>query len=174
MKATVLTAARDALMAFWAERDARERKILMVGGTALLAILLYMILIGPALTGRAKLNKSLPTLRQQSAEMQMLARQATSLRSTESDSLAVEASDETIGNSLVRRGLKPRSVTQTGNQIRVQLPDSSFSAISAWLAEIQQESGLAVTEIQVDAQKTIDIVNANITLRSLRGPDTQE
>ena len=52
---------------FWAERNLREQRILLAGLAAILAALIYLLLVAPAQTGIARYNRSLPEARQQFA-----------------------------------------------------------------------------------------------------------
>jgi general secretion pathway protein M len=167
MRPTAWVAVKDSLSAFWDERDAREKKLIMVAGTVIALALVYLVLINPALSGRKQLQKRLPVLREQAAELQVLAKQAMELRNTESSAPATTEppTEESIGTSLVHSGLKPRSIAQTGDGFKVVLPASSFSAVIAWLAEKQQDAGLVVSDAQFEAQSTTDTVNATFTLR---------
>ncbi len=57
---------------FWAARDARERAMLAVAALVVTFGLAYALLIDPALSGRERLNKDLPELRRQVAQMQSI------------------------------------------------------------------------------------------------------
>ena len=65
----------EAVTSFWNVRNERERSILIFGAAALVLFLLYAIFFAPALNGRTVLNRDLPTMRQQLAEMQSLAKE---------------------------------------------------------------------------------------------------
>jgi general secretion pathway protein M len=174
MRPTAFSALRESWSAFWAERDARERKMLLLMTACVLLAIIYFFFINPALNGRAQLQKRLPTLRQQAAELHVLARQASDLHNAESTQVTEEPTEESIGNSLVQRGLKPRTVVRSGNAVKVQLPSSPFSGIVVWLGEMQQQAGLVVADAQIDVLPTVDTVNATLTLRQPRSRDTEE
>jgi len=60
---------RQALADFWGARNERERKQLLLAAIVVVFGLTYMLLLEPAYLGGKQLQKSLPTLRQQAAEV---------------------------------------------------------------------------------------------------------
>ena len=54
--------------AFWSARNARERKLLGIGSLVVIGGLFYGLLLDPAVSGRAQMQKQLPALREQAAE----------------------------------------------------------------------------------------------------------
>ena len=59
----------EALRLFWAERVPRERAILIAGGAAMLAVIVFLVLIEPAYKGIGRLERSLPQQRAGAAEL---------------------------------------------------------------------------------------------------------
>jgi general secretion pathway protein M len=155
---------RERLSEFWQERNARERTILRMAGALLLLALVYLLLLNPPLSGRAQLDKTLPQLRQQAAELQSLAATAAQL-AQQPPSPFVPATPETIAAALARQNLKAQSVLLSGDILKVQLTNASFAALVSWLDEQQRTSRLVVTEAAFDVQPALDMVNATLTLR---------
>jgi hypothetical protein len=60
--ATTVAQYRARFAAFWLARTAQERRFLTIGGAVALAALLYLILVEPAVDGRAQLRRTLPQL----------------------------------------------------------------------------------------------------------------
>jgi general secretion pathway protein M len=149
---------------FWNERNARERMLLAAAATAVAAGLVYLLLIDPALTGREQLKKSLPALRQQVAQLQMMAKQAAGMSGRVAPSVA-PISRETLEAALVRKGLKPQNVTLTGETARVQLSSVSFSGVIDWIDEMQKTALLSVVDANIVALDQPDMVNVTLTLR---------
>jgi general secretion pathway protein M len=160
----LMTQMQQNLNAFWAERNARERKqigfALVVAGAALI----YLLFVAPALSGRAQLEKSLPDLRVQAAELQNLAKEASTLSAATATPVG-PMSKEIIDASLASKGLKPQSVTMAGDVMKVQLSDASFTGLLDWLDEIQKNLRITVVDANITAQAQSDIVNATLTLR---------
>lgn len=155
---------------FWMERNARERSMLTAAFAVIVLGLIYALLLGPAIDGRAQLEKSLPPLRQQAAEMQALSRQAAALANTGATPPAT-VTRESIDASLSRRGLKPQSVALTGDLVRLQMAPVSFAGLIDWLEEMRQTARLSVVEANIVAQAQADMVNVTLTLRQ---PKTEE
>ena len=164
MNRNTLIGLRDGLQAFWQERDLRERKILVFAGAFLVLALIYLLLIDPPLSGRARLEKSLPALRLQSAELQGLAAQAAQLAQQGAPAIA-PVSKESLDAALARHALKSQSLVMTGELTKIQFADASFAAIVSLLDELQRSARLSVQEANVEALPTLDRVNATLTLR---------
>jgi len=154
---------RQAVSRFIASRNARERKILAIGVTSLAAILIYLILLAPAIDGRANLEKSLPALRQQLAELQMLAGQASTL-SGAATAPVMSMTKESIETSLSRKGLKAQSVVVTGDFAKVQLSAIPFAGLADWIDEAQRTARLSATEATITALAQPGNVDASLTL----------
>ncbi|HYD96443.1 MAG TPA: type II secretion system protein M [Noviherbaspirillum sp.] len=159
---------KQALSAFWGERNKREQNMLIAAVVVILVGLVYALLIDPALSGRAELEKTLPALRQQGAEVQALAKEAGAL-SGKTAAAPPAMTRESLMNSLARKGLKAQNVTVSGELARVQLNTASFAATTEWLNEMQRTARLAVAEAVVEANPEPDSVNASFTLRQQRG-----
>lgn len=159
---------KQVLLAFWSERNQRERTMLIIAIAVVVAALLYLLLINPAISGRRDLQKRLPALRQQAAELQAMAKETATL-SAKTPPPAAAVTKESLEASLTRRGLKPQSVSLTGDLAKVQLSAASFANITAWLNEMQQTARLTVVEANVEALQQSDTVNATMTLRQQKG-----
>jgi general secretion pathway protein M len=149
---------------FWGGRDARERAMLTAAAAAVILGLIYAVLIGPALTGRERLNRELPTLRQQLAQLQALAREAANLAGS-NPAAAVPLSKESLEAALLRKGLKAETVALTGDIARIQLSSVSFAGLMAWLDEMQKTALLSAIDANIIALAQPDMVNATLTLR---------
>jgi general secretion pathway protein M len=153
------------LSAFWSARNARERMLLLAAMIVIVLGLVYVLLIDPALTGRAQLSKNLPVLRQQVAELQVMSKEASGLSAKGATSVA-PLSKESLEAGLLRTGLKPQNVTLTGDDIvRVQLASVPFAGVIAWLDEMQRTASLSPVEANVVALPEAGQVNATLTLR---------
>lgn len=158
---------KHSFLEFWAMRDARERSMLIAAATVGVLGLIYALLIAPAVSGRGQLNKNLPLLRQQVAQLQALAQEAATLAAQPAlPSPAV--SQESISAALARNGLKPQSVMLSGDQVEIQLTAASFAATLTWLDEMQRSAKLAVVAANFVALPQADTANAKLTLRQPR------
>lgn len=150
--------------AFWIARTGQEQKFLTVGGGVLALALLYSLLIAPALDGRAKLQKDLPQLRQEAADMAALARQARELAAQPAPAPVAPLGRDSLNASLAARGLTPQSVSMTGDYARVQLAGVPFPSLMQWLDALRRENHLAVQDATITAQAAPGVVDAVITL----------
>jgi type II secretory pathway component PulM len=124
---------------FWQARTEQERKLLTVGGAVVGLALFYSLLIDPALSGSDKLRKQLPELRQQEAEMQALAREASSLQGQNSIAPTPMTRDS-LNAGLSARGLNPQSINVTGEYAKLQFNGAQFAGLVAWLDAMRTES----------------------------------
>lgn len=150
---------------FWAARNSRERMMLTAAAAVVTLGVLYALLIGPALSGREQLNKSLPLLRQQTAQLQAMAKEASGLSAKAALSAPPLMNKETIEAALMRKGLKAQTVALTGDVATVQLPSVSFASVIDWLDEMQKTALLSVAEANIVALSQPGMVNATLTLR---------
>lgn len=150
--------------AFWQVRTEQERKLLRIGGIVVGLALFYGLLVDPALTGRAALQKSLPQLRQQAAEMQAMAREAQALQSQNTIAPTPMTRDN-LNAGLAARGLNPQSLNVTGEYAKLQFNGAQYAGIVAWLDAIRIESRISVVDASFTAQDAPGVVNASLTLR---------
>lgn len=165
--ASRLNQSRQALAEFWMLRDARERAMLAVAATAAALGLFYALLIDPALAGRDRLHKNLPELRQQVAQLQVLAKEAAALSGKFAPPVTA-ISEESIKTALARKGLKPQSVLLAGGLAKVQLASASFAGTLEWLDDMQKTARLSVVDANIVALAQPDMVDAALTLRQSR------
>jgi len=156
--------ARARADAFWQARTEQERRFLAVGGAVVGLALFYSLLIAPALDGRARLDKELPQLRQQVAEMQAMAREAATLQG-QGNIAPPPMTKDSLNAGLAARGLNPQSVTITGEYAKLQFSGAQFAGLVVWLDAIRNDSRIAVVDASFTAQDTPGMVNATLTLR---------
>ncbi len=164
-----LSKIQQAAAAFWAVRDARERKLLLIATAVIIAALYYLLLIAPALTGREQLGKSLPLLREQVAQLQALASEASGLSSHAETSVAA-MSKETLTAALAAHGLKAQSVSVTGGIAQIQLVGVSFSQTLNCLDELQKTARISVNEAKITALAQPDQIDAMFTFHQANPP----
>ena len=165
---TALGAIKRSVASFWSERNQRERTMLSVAIAVIVAGLFYVLLIDPAISGRQDLEKKLPDMRRQAAELQALARETSGLAG-KSAGAAPALTRENLEASLQRKGLKADNVAMTGELARVQLKSVSFASTVEWLEELQRTARVSVVEANVEGLPPLDTVNAALTLRQSKG-----
>lgn len=165
--ADLLNQSRQSLSEFWSAHDARERTMIVTAAVVIGFGVIYSLLIDPALTGRSQLSKNLPVLRQQTAQLQALSKEAAVLSGKPALPVAV-MSRESIEAALVRKGLRPQNVILAGDLAKVQLVAASFSGTLNWLDDMQKTALLFVTDANIIALDKPDMVNVTLTLRQHR------
>ncbi len=164
---TFLSFAKDSVLAYWQQRDMRERRLLLVAFLAVAGAIIYSVLIDPALSGRAELQKQVPQLRQQVAEMAELSKQSGQLNTSIAENIPA-ITRETVEASLVRWAVKPQTLTVSDDVVRVQLSSIAYSGLMEWLLEMQKSARLTVDDARVTALPETGMVSATLTLRQQR------
>jgi general secretion pathway protein M len=166
--ATTFAQYRERATALWLARTEQERRFLAAGGAVVLAALLYLLFVAPALEGRAQLRQKLPQLHQQEAELKAMAAQAATLAQTTETQVAPLTRDA-ISSSLSGRGLNPQSLSVEGEYIKLQLNNVAFANLAAWLDEQRRANRVLVQDAAVTALPAAGQVDASLTLRQNTG-----
>jgi general secretion pathway protein M len=159
-----ISQARSRALALWMARTDQERRTLSIGAAVLLVAFAYLILLAPALEGRASLRKQLPQLRQQAAQMRALADEARSLAAQPPAPVA-PMSREALQASLTAHGITPSSLAMTGDFAKLQLNNVSFANLMAWLDAQRRENRIMVQDASVTGLPVAGQVDASLTLR---------
>jgi general secretion pathway protein M len=157
---------RDRFNTFWNARNAREQAILG-GGAAVLALVIgYSVLWEPAATQTVKLQRALPVLRADLAEMDTLAQEARGLSSTAAAPLRGEALAQALQDSLAPHSLQAARLTSVGeSSVQVQFDKVPFGAVSAWLQDVRQQQRLKVSDARFIYVGATALVNVTATLQ---------
>jgi general secretion pathway protein M len=166
--ATTIAQYRERATALWLARTEQERRFLAIGGCVVLAALLYLLLVDPAVEGRANLRRTLPQLRQQAAELQAMAQEANNLARAPATQVA-PLTREAVDASLSGRGLKAESLSMTGEFIKLQLNNVAYANLSAWLDEQRRANRVQVQDGAVTALPAAGQVDASLTLHQNTG-----
>lgn len=165
---TIIGQFKDQLSLYWLARTEQERKYLTVGGATLVGALVYMLFIGPAVDGKAKLNKQLPQLRVEAATMQALAQEAGELASRPAPAVS-PMTRESLTASLTARGITPASLVITGEFAKLQLNGVAFANLYSWLDAQRRENRIGVEDIAATAGTPEGQVDVQLTLRQNTG-----
>jgi general secretion pathway protein M len=160
MRDTVLQA-RTAWTVFWKARNRRERSFLIAATAACVIAAVYALLIEPALTKRVSLEKNLPLLRQQAAQMQRLSQQVTQLPAAQP--FATGFSRQTVETSLKGLGLTPTEINVSDRTVQLQFASASLAHLLMWMEQVQAER-LSVTETDIQTLAGTETVKARVTL----------
>jgi general secretion pathway protein M len=166
--ATTIAQYRERAKTLWLARTEQERRFLAVGGAVVLLAVIYLLLVDPAIEGRAQLRRQLPQLRQQAAELQAMAQEANALARAPATQVTPITRD-TVSTSLSGRGLTPQSLSMTGEFIKLQLNNVPFAGLATWLDEQRRANRVLVQDATVTALPTAGQVDASLTLRQNTG-----
>ncbi len=155
--------------AYWKARTQREQLFLSAAACVVALGLLYALLIAPALSGRHQLRTELPALRQQSALMQHLSREAATLARKPLPPVPT-LSKQSLESSLADKGLQAHELRVSSNTVILKLRAVPFSALLGWLDNAQKSLRLVVTEAELAALEQEGTVNASLTLHQ---PETR-
>lgn len=173
MKATAQLGARfgairERALTYWLARTDQERKFLAVGAGIVLVSLVYALLLAPALEGRESLQRSLPNLRQQAAQLQTMAAEASTLAANPVPP-GPPMTRESLTASMTQRGLTAGSITMTGEYAKIQFNGVSFANLVSWLDAQRRENRVQVQDAAFTALAAVGQVDATLTLRQNLG-----
>ncbi len=126
-------------MKFWQNLGARERRILILMSIVLGAAILYLLAFEPAWVGRKKLEKSLPLLRQEVAQVDALAAEIKRTGAQVLTSAPLRGLRDEMQRSLERAGLKAAALTGNDDAVDVKLSGVSFQEVLAWQQSVQKD-----------------------------------
>jgi len=157
---------RERFDAFWNARNPREQAILGGGAVLLVLVFGYLVLWEPAADGRARLQRNLPQLRADLAEMETLAQEARGLAASPAPTLRGDALTQALQDSLGQHGLKATRVAPTGdNAVQVQLDKAPFGAVAGWLQDVRAQQRLKVADARIAYVGATALVNVTATLQ---------
>ncbi|MDO4638160.1 MAG: type II secretion system protein M [Lautropia sp.] len=140
------------LLQKWASLAPRDRRMLVIAACFLLVIVFWQLLLDPAWVGRQRLQKTLPALRADLAQMDHMAGEARELAN------AADAPAETVAQitsrleqSLLARGLDKdmAKVQAQGDIIEVRLHQAPFESWIFWLDAAVRETRTRIVDLSV-------------------------
>ncbi len=157
----------QALRHAWSERAPRERRLLTLGGVFLVLVAAYLVLIDPAASGSARLQRQLPQARAQAAELEALAAEAKRLRATP-PAAAPGAADAraALGRSLDDAGIAAvRSQPLANGDLHLSFANVPYSRWAGWLAQAEHALGVHAVTVTVKATPTPGNTDVELALR---------
>jgi general secretion pathway protein M len=158
---------REQLIVYWGARTEKERKYLIVGAGIAAGALVYALFIEPAWTGKARLERELPQLRQEAAELQAMAQEAAMLKGQVVPPPTPMTRDA-LAASLAARAITPASLTVAGESAKLQVSNVSFANLYSWLDAQRREHRITVADGTVTALPALGQVDATLTLSQRR------
>lgn len=130
---TALAPLITAFNRFWQQRNERERRILLIGGSVMLFALVYSLAIDPSIQNRKRLARSLPTLRADAARFKR--------------DISLIKGQTTTANTVVDIAALAASAGLPANAAQVERRGDKFSALHA-----KSVAWPAVTSLLASAQ----------------------
>ncbi|MGI4861155.1 MAG: type II secretion system protein GspM [Janthinobacterium lividum] len=153
------------LIAWWAERNVREKRLLALGAAILALLLFYQVLVAPARDGSAAIRAALPTMKQQLVTMEGQANESKRLAGV---AHTVAPSGDSLVNgvsaSLTDRGLTPTKVELAGNAVQVEMKNVSFARWIGWLDDVRKQLKVKVSQTHVTPSGNSGRVDIRATL----------
>jgi general secretion pathway protein M len=153
----------------WRRLAPRERRLIAAGAALVAAVATYLLVLGPFTRSLAKLRLEVPQARAQLATMREQANLVEHLRrgsSARAPATKLPALAEQTAETHGLRGMITRIETEGTNGLRVALEGAPFNPMVAWLAELQQRSGLRVETAAIESHDTAGAVTARLLLRA--------
>ena len=140
------------LLQKWASLAPRDRRMLLIAGAFLAVIIFWQVLLEPAWVGRQRLEKSLPTLRAELAQMDSLAAEARELANAADAPVEPAARIATrLEQSLQARGMDKEAakVQVQGDIIEVRCHQAPFENWIFWLDGAVRETRTRIVDLSV-------------------------
>jgi general secretion pathway protein M len=160
----------DAFLQFWAERSPREKSILLMGCAIVLAALVYLLTIEPAMSGIKRLERGLPQTRAQAAKLDALLAEVKNLRTrAQVATLSPQETRAAVEKSLASAGLKAaRVVPLSDGDLQLTFANVPYASWAIWLASVERELGGRAMSVTANATGTPGNVDVELALRLAR------
>lgn len=161
-------------MAWWDGLAARERRIVILAGLALLLVAAFLFVIEPGLERRSALNSQLQTLVNEQAWMQaqvpavraqvQAGGAAPAARTSGSPLGVVDVSARSAGLGSALRRVRPLE-----SAVEAELEGAPYTALVGWLATLESLHGLRVVSLSIDRGNEPGRVNAQLRIEPANG-----
>jgi general secretion pathway protein M len=157
----------DALRSFWIERAPRERLVLTLLGLVVGLALLFLLLIEPAWTGIARLERGLPKVRTDKAQLESLLGEVQQLKSrAQVATVSAQEARVTIEKSLAAAGLKAtRVVPLSSGDLQITFANVPYAAFASWVAATERELGARTTSVVANAVTAPGHVDVELAMK---------
>lgn len=147
----------------------RERVTVIIGGIALLFMLLYLLVWAPITEHHEEQQLRLQSQQQLYSWMKNAAQELNQLSGSSAGSAARyqnQSISTLVDRSARTTGVKAfiSKIEQSQNDVKVTLSEADFDRIIHWLADLQDKYAISSTSIKIERTKTAGAVNAHITL----------
>jgi general secretion pathway protein M len=148
----------------WQPRNQREKQLLTFTGALVISVVGWLLLIDPALRGRAYWQQELPAMKEAISQMRYLSTEIGKLP-VKTHGSGVGLSRQALEASLSDKGIKADTLEITDSHVNAHFVDISFASFTELLKQWQISSQLMVEEITVTARDRIDRVDVRVSLK---------
>lgn len=154
---------------WWAQRQAREQRLLLVGAAILAVILLWTWVWQPLhqrrdalLTDAAGLEADLEFMVEAAADVQAARsrRPPSAIRSGESLLGFIDRSARDRGLGVALRRAEPVG----DDAVRLWLDNANFDMLVMWLEKLSRDQGIELSEVAISRGDHIGVINGRLTL----------
>ena len=151
----------------WQVRNQREKQGLTLAAAVLISWLGWVLLVNPALRGRAHWQRELPTMQNELSQMHSLLKDIGKLP-PDSKKSSLPVLRQTLESSLTEKGLRAESLEIADGRVKARFVDISFSSFAELLQQWQIASQLVVEEVTVTARDRIARVDVSVSFKRAR------
>ena len=152
----------------WDARPLHERRVMMLGASFVLPLLVYFLLWQPAHQAIGKLHENLPRLRMQTAQMRLAAEQVEALHHRPQlavmDALAVKAAIEESASRHQLREALTSIIALEPRSVRITFTAVSFKQCLIWLHELQTAQHIRADSVSITRLSEPGMVAVRATL----------
>ena len=156
---------------YWRSIAPRERRLVGLAALVLLLAVFYLGLIEPAWQGRQALQRELPTLRQQYAQMVALGAEARQLAAAvPTGTNRPQALRDSLAQSVRSAGLEPalQKIELNGELIELRFKAVGYAQWLAWMEGALRETRMRVADVSVVREGTSGVVTVRLVLEAPR------
>lgn len=146
----------------------RERRLVLIGGTVVAVLIVYLAIISPISTAHARLMRDVQIKRQHlayidRAALRLQADSSGSMGQLPAGQSVFTALSSAIQSSPISGAVQRLEQTQDGG-VRLSLSGVAFDELASWLESIASRDGIVVTRANIDQATNPGTVNATLTL----------
>ena len=155
------------MKAWWRGLQERERRLVLLAASVLIAIAYWLLLLQPLDAARVRAHAAMATLQQANAEATvhvaaiLAARKLAAPRPVRSLFALIDSSARDAGLMSAQTRVEPLAE----DRVRVTMDGVAFDQLAAWLEGLDRSEGVDISEWSVDRSLAPGVVNAAMTLQ---------
>ncbi len=158
------------MMAWWQSLSARERGLVSIGTLAVLATLIFLLLLEPLQAKRARLAAQVAFEAQSLEDLRALSEEALALRADQQVTGALPTGQSllaVLNSTAQHEGIQnkiARVVPNGDAEASVTFDGVAFDTLVTWLVTLRAQLGIQITRLVVDKTAIAGEVDASLTL----------